>query len=60
MEHQTYTLNGIKTAMRMLDEARSSLHRKPVVPNLVEISYVYELINDIESAMVGDLEYEDE
>ena len=63
MEHETYTLKGILTAMRMIDNTRDKLSYETVENQthvLVEIQFLHELLNDIEDAMTGNLEFEDE
>ena len=63
MEHETYTLKGIKTAIRMIEDTRDRLMFVTVENQthvLVEIQFMHELLNDIQDAMTGDLEFEDE
>lgn len=62
-ENQTYTLKGIKTALRIIEDKRTSLCVDEVVGMthiVVELQDIHDLLNDIESAIYGDLEYEDE
>jgi hypothetical protein len=61
MEHETYTLKGIQAALRMIDETRDKINHE-TVPNqthvLVDIAYLYNLLNDIEDYITGNLEDE--
>lgn len=60
-ENETYTLEGIRTALRVIDEKRETLfsHVSGTMI-LVSIQEFHDLLNDIESAICGDLEFEDE
>ena len=68
-EHHVYPLDGIKTALRMIEEYRDQLikAKNNTSPGLGPQSHAvfsyHQLIDsltDIESAIYGDLEYEDE
>ena len=61
MEHETYTLKGILAALRMIDQTRDKLRHETVANQthvLVDIAYLYELLNDIEDYITGNLEDE--
>jgi hypothetical protein len=61
MEHETYTLKGILAALRMIDETRNKIGHETVPGQthvLVELQYLYDLLNDIEDYMTGNLEDE--
>tara|TARA_Y100000004_G_scaffold95666_1_gene107110 strand:- start:161 stop:379 length:219 start_codon:yes stop_codon:yes gene_type:complete len=66
---QTYTLEGIETALRMIEEYRQQLSRAqhntmpgcgPHSHAVFSYQQLYDALNDIDSAIHGDLEYEDE
>lgn len=52
MEIQTYTLDGIKTALEIIYTERDKLYGR----GLISDAYVCELLTDIENAIYGDLE----
>jgi hypothetical protein len=61
MEHETYTLEGIQAALRMIDETRDKINQETVPDQthvLVDIAYLYGLLNDIEDYITGNLEDE--
>lgn len=61
MEHETYTLKGIQAALRMIDETRDKIGVETVLGQthvLVEVQYLYNLLNDIEDYITGNLEDE--
>ena len=60
-ENETYTLKGIKTALRVIDEKRDTLFKINGNTHIVvSLQELHDLLNDIESAICGDLEFEDE
>ena len=60
-ENETYTLKGIKTALRVIDENRDTLFKHNGNTHIVvSLQELHNILNDIESAICGDLEYEDE
>ena len=54
MEHETYTLKGILAALRMIDETRDKMIASEGDFN----SELYNLLNDIEDYITGNLEDE--
>jgi len=66
---QTYTLEGIETALHMLEEYREQLNRAqhntmpgcgPHSHAVFSYQRLYDVLNDIESAIHGELEIEEE
>tara|TARA_R100001163_G_C5060146_1_gene196908 strand:- start:1743 stop:1934 length:192 start_codon:yes stop_codon:yes gene_type:complete len=61
MEHETYTIEGIQSALRLIHETRVKIAHETVADQthvLVDIRYFCELLNDIEDYICGNLEDE--